>query len=484
METPANRVDDSAMIYHINIRTGFNPQTKGVSFGSDGATITTQFATTDNIYIYNETKKAFARTLTNNITAPLISLHPSNISGAYCELIGDLTFYIWDDSLGEFGEWTPITVEDGDSYSLFYQMNLPSEGSSMFPLFDYSDQNGSVASASTHDFAAASGVVFNQSASSLTIPDGVVLNNLQSMFRLRLSFTNGGNVATPGTILALSASTKNETLVYKYRPTDTDGQYSRNSFTLASPVFTDNNDVYLSLAFLYDNSHSATGDELILTATDNNNDVYQGSVAVPSEGFASSKYYYGAVTLSKQIPAFTVTRNDGGNDNQLIPDDGLYDIYSGPDDYIDLTLTGSTSGNRFYLNDDPATVTLTGNDDPVSASWSGQNAFIQSDEDLTIILDCNYVIDNSAAYSMAIECGGELKLKTTGSTQTLTVITNDDGSFAYGIYGDSNWDCWMIPITDINNLAATGFTVTLSNDSPIDNNDGTYTWIYTVTPNP
>lgn len=482
METPANRVDDSAMIYHINIRAGFNPQTKGVSFGSDGATITTQFATTDNVYVYNETKKAFARTRTNAITAPLISLHPRNISGAYCELIGDLTFYIWDDSLGEFGEWTPIAVEDGDSYSLFYQMNLPSEGSSMFPLFDYSDQNGSVTSASTHDFAEATGLVLNKTASSLTIPDGVVLNNIQSMFRLRLSYTDGGTALSPApTVLGLSVSTKNGTLVKWYLPTKPE-KYDWDVIPLDIPVvFSGNNDVFLSLAFQYGSTdHLADDDELILTATDSNNNVFQGSLTVPSGGFVNSKYYYGAVTLSKQVQRSTptVTRTDGGDEDELNPDaNGVY-YFSDASNPAYVTISGD-SDNYFFEFQNNAIVTLTGNGH-ASSTATDEDFIFSYNGNLTIALGSDYSI-NCGSYETAITCQrGKIQLcTTTGIAQTLTITTNDDDVDFGGFSGFDNDDFYYCGT--LSDIAASGFTVTRTTT---DNQDGTYTWIYTVTPNP
>lgn len=186
-----------------------------------------------------------------------------------------------------------------------------------------------------------------------------------------------------------------------------------------------------------------------------------------------------------------VTRSDGGDVDELEPavftDELWYDFHSNNGNPIEITINGNSENVRFYFNDDPAVVTLTGSGDPVSATWTGQNAFIESNDDLTVILDCNYVIDNSANYEKAIECsetgdatGGALKLATTGSTQTLTVITNDDGSFAKGIFGDSNFNEWTA--TDVANLAADGFIVSLSDDSPIDNGGGTYKWVYTVAP--
>lgn len=484
--------DDTPMAYYLDIRVGFNPETKGVTFGSNGEEITSQFETTDCIYVYNETKGAFARTPESPTSAPLTALHPSNISGNLCDLQGSLSFYVWDSGSNM---WTIVSVDEDDTYSFFYQMNLPSPGSSQFPLFDYSDQDGSAASASAHDFAAQTNVGMTLSAGSLTLPDGILLKNLQSMFRLRLSFTDGDAAMSPApSISGLTVGTKNGTLVYWYLPTKTGEEYDIDSIPLdTTVVISESNDIYLSLAFLYDDGHLAEGDELILTAKDSDNNIYQGTIPTPSGGFVNSKYFYGDLAMAKQIeePSFSVSKKVGDVVTRL----GLL----GPDHYtinildtpgIEYVFSGSCSGYSFDLKENSVTVVLTGNEDPVTASWSGNRPFIQTEEDLTLVLDCNYVITCPNS-EKAIQCseypaGGILKLGTTGNMQTLTVITNDDGTWSYGIYGDGNYDAWMYEYTDshydnIEAIAVDGFTV--SRDGPIDNNDGTYTWIYTVNPN-
>ena len=141
-------------------------------------------------------------------------------------------------------------------------MNIPSPGHNNYPCFDYTtnsddtiNPNGSMTNVSEFDFAEATGVELVKKASSLTIPSGVLLENLQSMYRLRVSYTNGGVATTPSTIASLSVNSKNGTLIYNYSPTHTndpsrpDAPYSYGSFSLVSPVFSADNDIYLSLSF-------------------------------------------------------------------------------------------------------------------------------------------------------------------------------------------------------------------------------------------
>ena len=467
----------SPVVYHVSLPASFDAQTRAVTFGSDGESITTQFESGDRIYVYNEIKEAWARYADGSLSY----LQPTNISGSTCTLVGDFSFY---NKMGDHDEWDLVTVDDGDTYSLYYQMNEPDDD--YYPRFNYDDQDGSAESASKCDFAEVKGVPMTLTGNTLTTSIEIPFQNLQSMFRQHLSFTKNGAAVTP-TITKLTVGTKNETLLLYYRPNIADGNEieAYDGFEIYDPQITADGDIYLSLGFYYTNDYPAAGDQLILTAVDDEGNVYQCAKAVPEGGFEKSKYYYGSCELTWQYQKVkpTVSRSDGGDEDELKPNSlDCYDIYSNDDDDpMVVTISGNSYGYRFYFNYEPAFVTLTGNGNPVSATWAGHNAFIESDDDLTITLDCDYVIDNSADFVKAIDCGGNLKLKTTGGTHTLTVITNDGGKFAYGIYGDSNYDAQNYGFDQIGNLAAKGFTVTCP--GPVDNHDGTYTWVYTVSSN-
>lgn len=487
-EMPLLIQDEAPVIYQMDIKVAFNPETRGVSFGADGVTITSEFEETDCIYVYNETKQAFARSLTSATVAPLIALHPSNFSENYCDLSGSLSFYVWDEDLGDFGEWKVISVDEGDTYSLFYKMNNPSAVSSSTPLFDYSFQDGSASTASALDFAVVTGVTMTKSASTLTAPEGVVLSNIQSMFRLRLSYTDeeSAPIATAPTITAMTVSTANGTLVYWYEPTDTGDEYDMDLIPLDTPVvFSENNDIYLSLSFHYDSTHPAADDELILTAKDSDNNIYKGVITVPSGGFSASNYYYGALTMEKQVvgaASFNVYRKVGDeltNLNLTVPD--VY--YISVPDGVEYVLEGSCSGYAFDLSDNSATIILAGDENPVTATWEGSGApFIWAETDLTVVLDCDYVIycPNRDEAIWAGELTGNLKLETTGGTRTLSVtVPHYEGSYPhYGIYGEDNY--WRNQVAQ--DLAVDGFAVTRSGGP--DSNGETDTWVYTVTPNP
>lgn len=168
-----------------------------------------------------------------------------------------------------------------------------------------------------------------------------------------------------------------------------------------------------------------------------------------------------------------MTRSDGGDPDELTPVGDCYDIYDAPSEVFNISISGSSSGYFFFLNSNPATVTLTG---AGTAVYSGNDPFVYDDGgDVTIVLGSNYTII-CPEHAGAIWAEGNLKLKTTGNIQTLTVTVNSE---TYkGLYGDTNY---YSGDDDVSPLAADGFTVTCSEMT--DNHDGTYTWVYTVTPN-
>ena len=480
VDHPEGGEKEAPLVYHLNIQASMDPQTKGVTFGTDGKSVTTGFEDTDCIYVYNETKLAFARNATGDFTV----LHPADISasGKSCKLSGDLSFFFWDESESE---WESVSVEETDTYALYYQLNNPGTGSSTTPIFDYSYQDGGILSVSEFDFAEAAGVSMTLSGSTLTVADGVQFKNLQSMFRLRLSFTKGGVATIPGTLTSLEVSTKNGTLIDQYSPADVADLYGYDSISLAPPSLSAEKDIYLSLAFHYDTGRPADGDELILKATDVDGNTYLGSKAVPTGGFVASKYYYGAMTLAwtGQNIKPTVTRGDGGS--EIAPDaDGEYTYnYSKEPHPTVITITGNSVGYNFYFGPD-ATITLAGGGSAESVPDNRGGSFIYGEYGFRIILAGNYTLDCRSGETAIWADWGDLTLETnTGSAQTLTVIASIPDY--RGLYGENYADSSVDP----SKLAATGFTVVLTSttdgpDSDSDGNPDYYTWVYTVTPTP
>lgn len=476
-------IEEVSGVYHLSIQASLDPQTKGVTFDPDGSSISTQFKTTDNVYIYNETKKAMARYLDENWDEVFVeekylptAIHPSNISasGSGCTLEGELSFWKFDGS-----DWESVTIDDEDTYSLFYQMNYP-EYDPDEPLYVYVWQDGSAESASEFDFGQASGVTMTKSGTSLAAPGGVQFKNLQSMFRQHLTFVKGSETVSPVSITSLDVNTVKTTFVANYNPTDEPEwwYFTTKGFRIENPVITDG-DVFLSLAFDYNNDDS-DGDQLILTACDDEGNVYKCAKNVPEGGFQKSKYYHGDMTMLWQYQSVMpeVERTDGGS--VVTPKQWKYSFNSSSDpDPVTFKISNNSSGYCFYVTSD-AKITLGGGG---TAVYSGTDPFIFGDLGLTITLASNYTID-CRGYESAIRADwGNLKLNTTGGSYTLTVIAKDP---TYrGLVG---WYNYNDPSDDPSVLADTNFTVALTStssgpDEDADGNPDYYTWVYTVTQN-
>ena len=475
VDTQIVREDETASLYNLVVRTTVDCQTRGVTFGSDGTSITSQFEVTDCIYVYNETKGAYARASSGE----LIALHPTEItpSGTTCTLSGDLSFYSWDN---DDDKWVSVAVEGTDTYAFFYQMNALGGTT---PVYDYTFQEGG--SDTVLDFAKATGIAMTLSGSSLSLDGVIPFENMQSMFRFRLSYTNGGVAVTPGTFVAMQVGAIKNTMIYMWDPVDSD-PYWFGAFSVSDPVISADNDLYLSLSFHYDDVDDAEDDVLIVKLTDEDGNVYRGAQAVPTGGFVSGNYYYGAMTMvwQTQLIKPTVTRQDSGSD--IGPgSSGEYHYNRSTDPNPVLTISGNSSGYYFYFGGD-SVITLDGDGTAIN---DRQEPFIYnggSGLGATVIkLASDYTIDCRNNDSAIWADWGSLTLETTtNSTQTLTVIANDPDY--RGLYGYNNYD-------DKNDspavLAASGFSVELTSttNGPDEDEDGDpdyYTWVYTISPAP
>lgn len=474
----------SPAVYHMSLQASFDAQTRSVTF--DGAledddddgvitSITTEFLEGDEIYVYNETKQAFARDASTNYK--LSYLQPTNIFGNVCTLEGNLTFYKRNDA----NEWEVVTVDADDTYSLYYRpfFTQDNDFGDVVPLFYYDNQDGSAGAASWRDFAEATGITMTLSENTLTAPNDICFHNLQSMFRLQLRFLVNDELLQKD-IKHLTISTTKGTLLWAYYPSYPEEQkYDTDDLNLYNLdiSYQDNitaGFIYLSLAFHYTEDCPAEGDKLILTAVDTEDNVWQCVKDVPEGGFQNSKYYYGSCEMEWQYQCVKpeVTRSDGGDEDELEPYDGEYD-FSGDTDPAIITISGNSVGYNFWFNGS-AEITLTGNGTAVS--YKDNIDFIYSNSPLTIVLESDYSII-CPKYETAICSESILKLKTEGNApKTLTVTTNDDEYS--GIYGSDNYDSEIYK--DVSALADDGFTVTCP--GPVDNGNGTYTWVYTVAP--
>lgn len=416
---------------------GGDAQTRAVSFGSDGTTSTSTFATGDKINIYNKTKGALE---TNTLTVSDIST---------------------DGKTAKFTGTLAGTYDANDELTLYYNMSDFYSSNYSSCRFEYTSTDGSADNASAHDYAKATATVASVSGGTLTFTAPASLQKLQSVFRQRLSFTdkNGNAIATP-TISSLKIASKRYKLVMRYWLESGDAE---GNITISNPTIDSSGDIYLALRFA---DGLTSTDALTLTATDSEGNVYEGTKSAPSIGFQNGKYYHGAMTLAltKELVKPTITRSDGGT----VPEPNKYNSYDIKEygGTINLTVSGTSIGYYFYLNGSNAkTVTLK----DLNAVYDG-DGFIYSSGSLNLVLSGNNTI-TCKGHNNAIFANGTLKLSGSG---TLTVTANYSGR--YGLYGVNNYS--DDSNSDASVLAADGYTVTRSTRT--DNGDGTYTWTYTV----
>ena len=144
---------------------------------------------------------------------------------------------------------------------------------------------------------------------------------------------------------------------------------------------------------------------------------------------------------------------------------------------IDFTLSGNSSAYTFNLRPSTSATVHLNN---LNALNADQSSFIYSEGGGTLTLDLTGTnIINCRNWEQCIYSEGSLKLSGNG---TLTVTSNNVNHV--GIYGDNytitnNNNAVTDGTADVSTLAAPGSTVTRS--AMTNNNNGTYTWTYTVT---
>ena len=160
-----------------------------------------------------------------------------------------------------------------------------------------------------------------------------------------------------------------------------------------------------------------------------------------------------------------------------MPNEYGHSWINGNNGALTFSIAGTSRGVSFIMEDyTSATVTLSNLD------AKSQNTFLGGENDITIVLDGNSAITAQDG-GYCIFSGENLKLKTTGSTQTLIVTA--DNEYNCGLYGYNNYNqetnnnATTTECDVTSQLAADGYTVTRSARSE---SGGKYTWTYTVAP--
>lgn len=432
---------NEARTFTVNIPAsmGEGATNRAVTFKNDATppTATGRFDKLEEVYVYNETKGVMLSGM----------LRPSNISadGKLCNLEGTLT--------GSF--------DAGDQLTLLYNMIYYDDPAECF--FDYGGQDGS--ESGVVDGGMATGVSATISGSTLTTATTVTFAMQQAIFRLK--FTDGTN---PINVKSLIIKCTGSDVASCYNPFNNEPYiYSEQSIKVI-PTTATSEYLYVALCI----NESASPSTLTFTVTDDDGDVYTATKAAPTSGFKNGKYYYSSdatvLTWQKKLVKPTITNITNVD----------YFGEFGPD----------LIGNFYYLVpvnvENPVEITISGTSNGYWFSADGGNAIIHLNN-LNATHDSNYFI-NAANLTLdisgtntitcktenqAISSNGTLKLMGNG---TLTVTANT--SSRYGLYASSNYKIGNN--SDPSVLAAPGYAVTRS--ATTDNQDGTYTWTYTVAP--
>ena len=461
---------------------GSDTQTRAVEFGTDGASITTYFESTDKIYVTlqrGDNLIAVGHDGSSDFTP--LSVTPDGTDAKKGELSGSLSFYELTVVEPFIYNWSAVDPAEGDLLHLYYRPNYKDNSNGQLSYAIGDSYNYSAATAKEYDFAEATMKVKaksgdNSAGYTLTLcqtddetKSTAHFENLATMFRQRLTFKDKNASAVTPDIRKLSVSVKNSYASdYTTYPT-THYNYSHSFENSSDANMLDaNGDVYFALMFHYNTSHPAEGNQLTLTAEDDQLNLYRCTKDAPTSGFQPGRYYYGAMELAwvKQFVKPTITRGDGGDVPTSLR---TYTYIEAKDNStpIDVTFSGNSDGYAFTLLA-AGTATLAGNG-TATYEESAYSEFLYCIGDLTVNLSGNYTI-NCPLNSTAIYSNDNLKLSGNG---TLTVKVNSDTSG--GLYGRKNYTSTS---SDASALAADGYTVTRS--ATQDNGDGTYTWTYTV----
>lgn len=306
---------NEARTYTVSIPAtiGGGSETRAVEFGTSA--ITAKFLTTDEIRAYYYDGSSWQSA---GILQP-------DAEGTNANLTGTLTGV----SVG--------------SNNLMLCYGLPSTG-----IYIYNGQDGSASSAASMDFATATVSVTAISGTDVTT-SGASFENLQSMFRQRLTFKSG-------------SATVNPTIVYFMAQTDNGGHTnttlnplsgtgSNGPVTLSSPTITSDGDIYFAMNF---NSSLLSTEGMIFRAFDSDGNQYEATKAAPTGGFQNGKYYYGSLTLTRISSGKALTSVTSSDVGWVIGDDGIaYDpAYAMPIGVTPMAMIAyvPTSGSKMAIS--------------------------------------------------------------------------------------------------------------------------------------
>ena len=275
----------------------FDDGTKGQEYVGDTA-MSFNVDTLGLIYLFNETKKAFACSYeADKDTCVPIVLHPSEISGDDFMVSGDVTFYRYVDSC----RWEIVRVDDNDYYSLFYgDFHIDPRDLYNDVLFVSDFQSGTWDDVDDYVICESRNFILRKAANKLSYDEGRVgVNYLTSLFSVTVTFTDelGDTISAPQ-IDGVIVDTSNETHVLYYLPF-AEGE-DKYIYLYAEMSTIRDSRLFFSFLFHYNELCSPEDDYLLITANDVDNNEYFGVVKLPDEGVQSGAFLNCTAVLMRQ----------------------------------------------------------------------------------------------------------------------------------------------------------------------------------------
>lgn len=415
--------------------------TKALAEDPDTHNLIATFETTDNIFVYNKTKK----------TMDSSPLHPDR-DGASVTLTGTLA--------GSY--------EEGDELVLCY--NSGSTG-----IFNYKDQEGTLPTVA--DYAKAEINITAEDVSDNTITGAAAFVNMQSIFGF--NFTDGTDRVP---VKALEVKTDGNKLVTRYGLWQ--NYLNPNPYQYYGGITIVADDPLSGAVYVALRNDNEGDDTYHFLVNDGAGHLYSGNKTAPAGKIVNGKFYSSTVALTPvALPSVTITAAGtpvGPNapwDPTLI-NYGWSDLMFGYANYGDLTISGNSNGSWFeWLTSDHSggdrTVTLDGATitNPLAETVPLEN----QDGSFTLVLSgANSITRTAASYGEGIPAisfmGNSICFQGDG-TLAVTAATEEAYHCVKGIRGTDSAP---------NPAAASGYTLTISDG--VDNGDGTTTWVYTVRP--
>ena len=262
--------------------------------------IDADFKSTDRLYLYNETRDAFAC----DESGKRIRLSPKYVipDGDSCTLAGGLTF-----RHNVNGVMEKVAPGPDDTYSIFYGINTVDVYRTNECCFSYTNQNQTLQSAEKFYCAESSGIKFQLKDRKLTRDEPIVLHPLQSVLCLSVTYLNAdGDKVVPVKFKGGIINSTNHTLTNHYYPTRDKNRYTHGQISFNMNDKSNPDTLLFVLPFAYDESHSAQDDKVRVTVTveqkvDGKNTYvdYEGVMDAPEDGFYNGRLYMGDITLQE-----------------------------------------------------------------------------------------------------------------------------------------------------------------------------------------